>query len=172
VHKISRSALAVALLATTALAQSQTGMSGGFASGRSGFGRFGRDRLTITGHHGHHPSYPAYGYYDAPYFYSDYYEPNDLAYPPLQPPPEPPSPAAQVKTEPMPDPVLLELHGSQWVRVTNFGESSDRALAAETVAPTPAKTLPPAVLVYRDGHTEEVSSYSIIGESIYTKADY
>lgn len=172
-HKISRYALAVALLATSVLAQSQMGISGGFASGRPGFGRFGRDRLAITGHHGHRSSYPAYGYYDAPYFYSDYYEPNDLAYPPPQsPPPELPSPAAQVKTEPLPDPVLLELHGSQWVRVTNFGESSDRALAGETVPPAPAKTLPPAILVYRDGHTEELSSYSIMGESIYTKADY
>src|ERR1700723_2658215 len=96
VHKISRYALAVALLATSVLAQSQMVISGGFASGRPGFGRFGRDRLTITGHHGHRSSYPAYAYYDAPYFYSDYYEPNDLAYPPPQPSPEPPSPAAQV----------------------------------------------------------------------------
>jgi hypothetical protein len=173
VHKISRYAIAVALLATTALAQSQMGISGRFAPGGSGFGRFGRDRLTITGHHGHRPSYPAYGYYGLPFSYSDYYEPYELEYPPPQPPPEPPAPAAQVKDEPLPDPVLLELHGSQWVRVTNFGESSERALAeTPTVPPAPSKPLPPAILVYHDGHTEELSSYSIIGESIYTKTDY
>ncbi|HEV2173684.1 MAG TPA: hypothetical protein VGR71_08960, partial [Nitrospira sp.] len=37
---------------------------------------------------------------------------------------------------------------------------------------TPAQELPPASLVYRDGHTEEVSSYSIIGTTLYTKSDY
>ena len=30
----------------------------------------------------------------------------------------------------------------------------------------------PAVLIYRDGHSEEISSYSIIGRVIYAKADY
>ena len=30
----------------------------------------------------------------------------------------------------------------------------------------------PAVLIYRDGHSEEVSTYSIIGSAIYTKSDY
>jgi hypothetical protein len=126
----------------------------------------------ITRSHGRRPFYPAYGYYGLPFSYSDYYEPYELEYPPPQPPPGPPAPAAQVKTEPLPDPVLLELHGSQWVRVTNFGESSARALAADTVPPAPSKPLPPAILVYRDGHTEEVSSYSIIGESIYIKTNY
>ncbi|MCU1271999.1 MAG: hypothetical protein JWN74_3293 [Acidobacteriaceae bacterium] len=126
----------------------------------------------ITRSHGRRPFYPAYGYYGLPFSYSDYYEPYEVEYPPPQPPPEPPAPAAQVKTEPLPDPVLLELHGSQWVRVRNFGESSARALAADTVPRAPSKPLPPAILVYRDGHTEELSSYSIIGESIYTKADY
>ncbi len=28
------------------------------------------------------------------------------------------------------------------------------------------------MLVYRDGHTEELRSYSIIGTTMYTKADY
>jgi len=173
VHKVSQYALAVALVATSALAQGQTGMSGRSTRGGSSVGRFGRGRSTITGHHGHRSSYPAYGYYGAPYFYSDYYEPHDLEYPPPEPSPEPPAPAAEVKTEPLPDPVLLELHGKQWVRVTNFGESSERALAeAPTVPPTSSKAMPPAILVYRDGHTEEVSSYSIIGDSIYTKTDY
>lgn len=80
----------------------------------------------------------------------------------------------QVKTEPLPDPVLLELHGSRWVKVTNFGESSDRALTVETPAEGSinANPLPPAILVYRDGHTEELSSYSIIGGSIHTKSNY
>lgn len=43
---------------------------------------------------------------------------------------------------------------------------------ASPVAPDSFKELPPAILVYRDGHTEEVSSYSIIGTTLYTKSDY
>lgn len=35
-----------------------------------------------------------------------------------------------------------------------------------------ARELPPAVLVFRDGRTEEVSSYTIMSGTIYSKADY
>jgi hypothetical protein len=38
-------------------------------------------------------------------------------------------------------------------------------------AETP-RELPPAVLVFRDGHREEVKSYTIIGESLFTKQNY
>jgi len=34
------------------------------------------------------------------------------------------------------------------------------------------RELPPAVLVFRDGRTEEVSSYTIMSGTIYSKADY
>jgi hypothetical protein len=78
------------------------------------------------------------------------------------------------QAEPLPDPVLLELHGTKWVRVTNSGGSSDQAVVREVAAPqqAQAKPLPPAVLVYRDGHSEEVSSYSIIGDTIYIKTNH
>jgi len=36
----------------------------------------------------------------------------------------------------------------------------------------PATELPPAVLVFHDGRREEVSEYSIISGTIYSKADY
>jgi hypothetical protein len=36
----------------------------------------------------------------------------------------------------------------------------------------PAGEVPPAALAFRDGHKEEVGSYSIIGGTLYTKADY
>ena len=110
-------------------------------------------------------------FYGDPYFYSDYYEPPEREYPAPQPPAQPAP--APVKNEPLPEPALLELRGTQWVRVTNFGESSQQALSPAVQASTqrPIET-PPAVLIYRDGHSEEVSSYSIIGRMIYTKADY
>jgi hypothetical protein len=34
------------------------------------------------------------------------------------------------------------------------------------------RKLPPAVLVFRDGRTEEVSSYTIMSGTIYSRADY
>lgn len=158
-----RLTITVALLAATAVAQNRSGglsLRGPRVSGRP-FAAARRQRSF----------YPGYAY-GAPYFYSDYYEPYE-EYAPEAPPPPAPAPAPQIKAEPQPDPVLLELHGNQWVRVNNFGESSKRTLAAATPAiQTAAKPLPPSVLVFRDGHTEEVSSYSIIGQSIYTKANY
>jgi hypothetical protein len=113
------------------------------------------------------------GGYGWPYFYDDYaesYEPE-------------PAPAAQattvapvqVKAEPVPDPVLLELRGTQWVKVNSFtsAAATDSGVLAQVPAQAvPAKASAPAVLVYRDGHSEELNSYSIIGPVIYTKGDY
>jgi hypothetical protein len=73
----------------------------------------------------------------------------------------------------VPDPVLLELQGNQWVKVASFAMPSAQPGAALSADFRPSATeMPPAVLVYRDGHSEEVTSYSIIGNSIYTKSDY
>src|SRR5258708_4284859 len=104
--------------------------------------------------------------YGAPYFYSDYdsYGPD---YPP--PPPAPQSaPAVPVKPEPVPDAVMLELRGNQWVRVTSLGEASEQTMGTGVASQFPQtpqqQEMAPAILVYRDGHSEEVSSYSIIGQ--------
>ena len=161
VISFSRLTLAVALVASSAMAQTR-----GFAP-QPRFGAVSRNRMARP----HHPFNPAYGYYGAPYIYSDYYEPSDFEYQAPEPPPQPVP--VQVNNEPLPDPMLLELHGGRWIKVTNFGEPPDRDLALETSSDTPqSKPLPPAVLVYRDGHTEELSSYSIIGGLIQTKSNY
>ena len=92
--------------------------------------------------------------------------------------PAPPPPEAQ----------LLELQGDQWVRVTSYTQASvgapsaqpesPPASSARSVAPRQSvaaelpRELPPAVLVFRDGHQEEVKRYTIIGRSLYTSADY
>lgn len=152
--RISRLWFVVLLLATTAVAQVRTGGFGGFRS--TAFARsFHR---------------PYAGYYGFPAWYSDYYEPYNYEFVP-EPPPIP-APAIQVKTEPVPDPELLELRDGQWVKVTSFSQPSNGALTTGAVTATTPTPLPPAVLVFRDGHTEEISSYSIIGKAIYTKADY
>jgi len=84
-----------------------------------------------------------------------------------------------------PEPLLLEWHGDHWVRVSSHGQSatgaqpdySERsngrsAPSERNSASRPPRELPPAVLVFLDGRKEEVSSYTIVGGTMYTKADY
>jgi hypothetical protein len=87
--------------------------------------------------------------------------------------------------QPAPEPVLLEWHGDRWVRVTNYGQSATgtqpdhseqsnarSAASARSGASQPPGELPAAVLAFRDGRTEEVSSYTIVGGTMYVKVDY
>lgn len=94
------------------------------------------------------------------------------------------APAPPQASQPAPEPVLLEWNGDRWLRLANNGQS---ALGTQPNHLRPSKRksnasasdlgqtrgeLPSAVLVFRDGHKEEVSSYTIVGETMYTKADY
>jgi len=169
--KLATLAWAVALCAT-AVAQSRVSM-GRPAAGPVGMGgrHFGPGISVVERGHRHPFGRSPFFYgYGAPYFYSDDYEPYDLQYARSEPAPQPAS-VIQASPEPLPEPVLLELHGSQWVKVTNFGETSQQALnpSSQSASATP---MPAAVLVYRDGHIEEISSYSIIDRVMYTKSDY
>jgi hypothetical protein len=120
----------------------------------------------------------------APY-YSDYdAEPAMLLAPAPQmflAEPQPASPAPKPAES-----LVLELQGDHWVRVTNYGQSeatdqdSESALPPalpstglrQTPATKPLSELPPAVLVFRDGHKEEIGKYLISGTTIYASADY
>jgi hypothetical protein len=105
-----------------------------------------------------------------PYFPPEYdaYGPE-----PVMQAPQPAQAPQAAKPEPALEPALYELRENHWVRL-NFGEASASSSAqpSQAFVPPVAKELPPAILIYRDGHTEELSSYSIIGVTIYTKADY
>jgi hypothetical protein len=94
-----------------------------------------------------------------------------------------PTPAAAVPTpippvQPASGGVLLELQGDHWVKVSSFTMTpSSNAIQATQGQATkqisvPAKELPPTVIVYRDGHSEDLSGYSIIGLILYAKSDY
>jgi len=174
--------LTVALCAPSGLAQ-RLAMGAAHPtapSGRSGF-RPGVPRSSTKVFVGngfrHRPFRRNLGAYGWPYF-ADYgfgydYDSQPYEYPPSPPEAQAgpqPQPAAE-ESQPLPSPVLLELHGDQWVQVNSFRTPSadTRQLSPGSQKSTP---LPPAVLVFRDGHMEEVSSYSIIGPVIYTKSDY
>jgi len=114
-------------------------------------------------------------YYDD---YGDYYDNSDYG-PPLV---EMPQPVRLIQ------PILIERQGDQWVQVPGYSQSSTPASSApakavETTqlraappgrdeAAEPYHELPPAVLVFRDGHVEEINSYTIIGDALYLKANY
>ena len=85
-------------------------------------------------------------------------------------------------------PILIERQGDQWVQVTGNSKPAlpDQADSPKNAATTPQpaaihrqmeapknpRELPPAILVFRDGHREEVKNYTIIGEMLYTKQNY
>jgi hypothetical protein len=122
-------------------------------------------------------------------FYSDYDFDSGIT---EEPPPSilQSAPRAFPASSPAPaESVVLELQGDHWVRLTNYGQSqtgqstdsdrpsdlspADRASASRPVPPSePPRELPTAVLVFRDGHQEEIRKYVINGATIYTSADY
>ena len=127
----------------------------------------------------------------APYFYSDYDSEPETVEPPsaqiVGPTAQPSLPA------PLPNKagaLVLELQDDHWVRITNSGQSqtdgqsrlpeSERVSNPQSATPSatlrrtqaeePSSALPRAVLVFRDGHEEEIAKYIIVGATIYTSA--
>src|SRR5262245_12581953 len=184
---------AAAMFASPALAQmlrvdisgriAQARISSGFGVGRGiprtiiGFGHINRSQFFPASF-----LYPPYfypPYFSSPYFYPDYdyqeYEPNEMqASPPqvitVQPPPAPAPPPAATPVESL----VLENHGGQWVRVSNLGQPSGLAQSTglDTARAATPTRLPPTVLVFCDGHTEEVERYMIQGDVIFTGSNY
>ncbi len=160
-------------------------VSRGRAMGRP-FVRMRHGRRAFAGS-GFAPNY--YPYYDT-YYDSDYYPDYDSQDQVGEAPPPPfraqsAAPASPANQPKPPESLVVELRGDHWVRLTSYGpmeiagESgappSEAAQAKGTVASLRAQApseLPPAVLVFRDGHQEEVAKYTIVGTTISIKTDY
>jgi len=76
-------------------------------------------------------------------------------------------------------PLMIELQGDRYVRVsgpqTSEAEMIDRMPDRPSTAPihsTAIPELPPAVLIFRDGHREEASEYTIADGVLYARTDY
>jgi hypothetical protein len=129
----------------------------------------------------------------APYFYSDFDSDSGInEVPPNQNVERTTQPAPLAPVPTPPQSLLLELHGDHWVRITNYGQSqtdgqssepepqqaSDLPSATPASAPRriptaePPNELPPAVLVFRDGHKEDIGKYVIVASTIYASADH
>ena len=153
------------------------------AAQRIGSTHFRGGSSNSAGRFGHH-GYPRGGYY--PFglfdpFYADYLSDGYPA--PSQPPlivMQPPSPSAAPEPPPTPtQPLMIELQGDRYVQV-----SGDQPSRAQMIDPLPAaqsgyhsvlitRSQPDsAVLVYRDGHRQEISAYTIVGGILYATADY
>jgi hypothetical protein len=84
------------------------------------------------------------------------------------------------------DPVLIELQNGRYVRVEGTAANGDALLLQlapnlsqassahqpTTAASSPAQNLPSAVLIFRDGHSEEVRDYTIADGILYARGDY
>jgi hypothetical protein len=80
---------------------------------------------------------------------------------------------------PTPQPLMIELQNGRYVRINSTpanGEvlpaKSSSSDAPDTRAAAPTHDLPPAVLVFRDGRSEEVRDYTIADGILYARGDY
>jgi hypothetical protein len=94
-----------------------------------------------------------------------------------------------------PEALVMELRGDHWVRLTSYGAQEPPASAAnmqpaplnntaataqappaayvvDAARTSPPVELPPAILVFRDGHTEQAANYTIVGKTLTIKTDY
>ena len=101
-----------------------------------------------------------------------------------------PSPAEAAPAEPKSEPVLIEWQGDRYVRLSGASANGARGQGAAVpldyrepdAAKSPAgrarsaepapRELTPVVLVYRDGHREQIREYSIVNGLIYARGDY
>lgn len=158
-----------------ALAAQRGGFGGGFHGGsHNGVGFTGSRNGRLGG-------YPAY--WGDPYFYADFpYQ--SLAYQAPAPPVVivQPSIVAPAEPEHQSESVMIEWQGDRYVRSTGEHQSSAEGYS-ETGAAVPLDSssqshavshseLPPAVLVYRDGHRENVADYVIARGNLYTRGNY
>jgi hypothetical protein len=195
--KVAISLIAISVFSSAAFAQIRAvgGGHSGVGGGRSSVGVgsshvfVGRGIRPAFGH-----GFPAHGFGRRVLFpgyfpyYPDYY---DEPAPAQAPAPQvvvvqSPQQQAQAQVPSPPEPLVIEWQGDHFVRMTlaekinSQGVSPDYSQknaahpvdAGKKPADQQARELPPAVLVFRDGHQEEVSNYTIINRTLYTKSDF
>jgi len=93
-----------------------------------------------------------------------------------------PATTADTPPEAKSEPLLIELRGNRYVRFggrqqsaeqpTNSAPDYAEADAGKPVTRHPTHPEPPTVLVFRDGHREQIPEYAIVGATLYASADY
>lgn len=148
------------------------GFRGGFHSGPGFAGQYshgyGRTNLVSFGD---------------PFFYSDYAQPPIYGAPAspavviIQP--NSPAPAPEPKAEPL----MIEWQGDKYVRFAgqrdtakvsslDYAAEPSGAPGSQDHASPQISQLAPAILIFRDGHHENVSDYVIANGNLYARGDY
>jgi hypothetical protein len=149
--------LIIALLASVLSPMSSAQMRGGAHLGTGG-ARFGHFRSG------------GFGY---PFFYSDYGPESAV----LLPPPPVVEERRIMQPERPTEPLLIEWNGDRFVR---YGETQSATKSPDYVEVASAKNLPaqalshdlpPATLVFRDGHREQVNDYVITRGVLYASGN-
>jgi hypothetical protein len=151
--------------------------------------------VTSIGGHANHSVFPRAVYLGSPFWTDDFSSP--YAQSPsvivLQTPQPAAAASSSPKEEPKPaSPLMIEWQGDRYVRRTDTGGTTTRnnqpdyiaeakphltEKHSNTPAAQPATTarsteFSPAMFVFRDGHREQSSDYSIISGVIYARGDY
>lgn len=122
-------------------------------------------------------------------YYPAFFDPLDFDYAPSEYTPAqlpvivvqaPASAAATEPASPPAEPLLIELQGDHYVQLS--GDTSSRGQIIDARSPSAPLGHEPvsghaaprqaAFLVFRDGHHEEVSTYTITSGALYASADY
>jgi len=93
-----------------------------------------------------------------------------------------PTPAIDTTPEVKSEPLMIELQGNRYVRYGGKQQLAERGanlppdyVEADAKSPSLQQAqpeLPPTVLIFRDGHREQVPGYAIVGATLYANGDY
>ena len=187
--------LSIALLLAIASVPFQAAQMRGATGGRGSVGHSGYAHRVAGIHHGAHARRILLS---SPFLDSDY---GYLGYDPTEPPRESyveqdappqvvivqPASADESPRKTKPAPLLIEWRGDRYVRFGGVGDTAgaessagaDYAESTTVKVPMPAAQRQsqvgehsPAVLVYRDGHREEIADYAIVEGVIYVGSNY
>ena len=175
----------VAAIATSASAQRMAFGGPHFSGGMRSHGFAGGARHSFPGTGFPGGGFPGSVYYPLGFgdsLYSDYLQ--STGYPVASQPnvfvmQPPPAPAPAVPSPPV-EPLMIELRGDRYVQVSGPAKSNaqmiDQMPVAIASAKPPEQTSPgrsavSAVLVFRDGHNEEIADYTIAGGAVYARAE-
>ncbi len=154
-------------------------MGGAVVHGGLGAGRsvgFRPSRPGIVGgfrHHGFHNNRFFSPFWSNAFWWDDGYASTGDQVVVQQPAPVAVQQSAPVQEVKPANPLLIELQGDRFVRLSNdVNQPLANAGITNPAAPQEHAELPPAVLVFRDGRRQEVLSYSIIGPALYAAGSY
>jgi hypothetical protein len=137
------------------------GMPGGFGGFRGGGFFAGRAAGRGRG----------IAYFADPFLYTGYPTETFIETPPQFVAPQPAAvSAAPIQTNA--EPLMIELQGNQYIRRANVSQQNQTSPTAYAASPTARQEQPRPVLIYADGHREEIPDYAIADGEVYIHGNY